>query len=131
MGHWFNRSQEYAARNRGERYHRLQYATAESVVLAPIPCWRHLPEAEWRRNVAELVEEVEAAQARAERRSQRRSNKKGRRDSEGDDDHHVELRHPHYRPPRLDRSPKTHFHAKEKQISPMDRTTQAHPSRNA
>ncbi len=112
-GYWFDRSKEYAARNRGERYHRLQYATAESVVLAPIPCWRHLPEAEWRRNVAELVEEVEA-RARAERRSQRRPSKKGRRESDDDHDDRVQLRHPHYRPSKLDHSSKPRFHAKSK-----------------
>jgi hypothetical protein len=57
-GYWFDRTQEYAARNRGEEYGRLTYATEEAFVLSRLPCWEHLsPEEYWKR-VAELVEEI-------------------------------------------------------------------------
>ncbi|MBW8873979.1 MAG: transposase [Acidobacteria bacterium] len=68
-GHWFDRSQETAARSRGEEHGRLKYATAETVILSPIPCWAHLSEEEYRERVASLGKEieVEAAVAREER----------------------------------------------------------------
>ncbi len=50
-GWWFDRSKEFAARRRGEPYGRLEYATEETVVLDPLPCWRHLPIKEVRRRV--------------------------------------------------------------------------------
>jgi len=59
-GHWFDRSQETAARSRGEEYGRLQYATAETVILSPIPCWAHLSDDEYRARVASLGEDIEA-----------------------------------------------------------------------
>ena len=36
-------------RQRGEDFHRLRYATVETLHLSPLPCWQHLPEEEWRR----------------------------------------------------------------------------------
>jgi REP element-mobilizing transposase RayT len=66
-GHWFNRSQEHAARIRGEEYGRLQYATAEAVILTPIPCWAHLSAEEYRRRVASLQEDIEAEAAAVRR----------------------------------------------------------------
>src|SRR5436853_5554908 len=66
-GHWFDRSQEHAARVRGEEYSRFEYATTETVILSPIPCWAHLPPEVYRARVAGLVEgiETEAAQSRS------------------------------------------------------------------
>jgi len=43
-GYWFNRSQEYAARRRGEVFDRLRYAEKVTVELSPLPCWQHLSE---------------------------------------------------------------------------------------
>lgn len=40
-GYWFDRTQKYAARNRGEDFGRLKYATAETLELSPLPCWAH------------------------------------------------------------------------------------------
>ncbi len=37
-GLWFDRTQEYAARNRGEDFDRLKYATEEILELSPLPC---------------------------------------------------------------------------------------------
>ncbi|MES1241771.1 MAG: transposase [Acidobacteriota bacterium] len=58
-GLWFDRTQEYAARNRGEELSRLKYASAESFELTPLPCWAHLPAEAYRQQVAALVEQVE------------------------------------------------------------------------
>jgi len=63
QGLWFDRTQEYAARVQGERFHRLEYATPERIELEPLPCWRHLPHKEYRRRVREVILEIEAETA--------------------------------------------------------------------
>jgi hypothetical protein len=57
-GYWFDRTREYSARNRGEEHSRLQFATAESLSLVPLPCWRHLSTSEFRRRIAGLIAEI-------------------------------------------------------------------------
>ena len=51
-GYWFDRTQEFAARQRGEEYGRLDFAERETVTLSPLPCWENLPADEQRRRVA-------------------------------------------------------------------------------
>jgi hypothetical protein len=62
-GTWFDRTQEYAAKNRGKDFGRLQYASEEAFELTPLPCWAHLPPEVYRQRVAELVEEIESEAA--------------------------------------------------------------------
>ncbi len=59
LGYWFDRSQEYAARQRGESYERLTHATPETLHLDPLPCWRHLSVEERREQVRQLLAEIE------------------------------------------------------------------------
>jgi REP element-mobilizing transposase RayT len=68
-GHWFDRTRQYAAKNRGEKLGREEYVFAESLVLSPIPCWAHLPADRYREQIKTLVEEVDAEAARARQRS--------------------------------------------------------------
>jgi hypothetical protein len=63
QGYWFDRTQEYAARNRGEDFGRMKYATAETFELTPLPCWAHLAPEVYRQRVAALVEEIESEAA--------------------------------------------------------------------
>ena len=65
-GYWFDRTREYAARNRGEAFDRLQYATLETLYLSPLPCWKHLPKNVWRACALNLIHEIEE-EAAAER----------------------------------------------------------------
>ena len=58
-GYWFDRTKEYAARNRGEKFDRLQYATVETIHLSPLPCWKHLPDDVWRARALDLIHEIE------------------------------------------------------------------------
>src|SRR5437763_5302540 len=58
-GLWFDRTQEYLARRRGEKFELLQYATREVLELDPLPCWKHLTEEQRRVRVAALVEDIE------------------------------------------------------------------------
>jgi hypothetical protein len=67
QGYWFDRTAESAADRRGETFERYEYATAETVIFEPLPCWSHLPVEEQRRRVASLVQAIdEAAAARRE-----------------------------------------------------------------
>jgi len=62
-GLWFDRTQEYAARRRGEEFSRLQYATREILTLDPLPCWKDLTEEQRQRRAAALVADIEAEAA--------------------------------------------------------------------
>jgi hypothetical protein len=62
-GLWFDRTQEYAARRRGEDFSRLQYATREILTLDPLPCWKGLTEEQRQRRAAALVKDIEAEAA--------------------------------------------------------------------
>jgi hypothetical protein len=62
-GLWFDRSQEYAARRRGEEFGSRQYATPETLTLSQLPCWRHLPPEEYQARVADLVSAIESEHA--------------------------------------------------------------------
>jgi hypothetical protein len=67
MGHWIDRTQEFAACNQRKETTPLQFATEELVVLSPIPCWAHLEPEAYRARVAAMVGtlETEAALARS------------------------------------------------------------------
>src|SRR5262245_6252241 len=66
VGYWFNRSQEYAARRRGEDFDRYDYATEETVEFSKLPCWQHLSDETYQKRVEGLVQEIED-EAAAER----------------------------------------------------------------
>jgi hypothetical protein len=57
-GLWFDRTAEFAARNRGENFGRLKYAEEEELVLSQLPCWADLTPEQYRARIAELVEET-------------------------------------------------------------------------
>jgi hypothetical protein len=100
-GTWFDRTQEYAARRRGEKFHRLQYATAETLHLSPLPCWEHLSEGEWKKRALAMITEIE--EQAAARRSRTGSQPLGAS--------RVRGQHPHDRPARSKRSPAPAIHA--------------------
>jgi REP element-mobilizing transposase RayT len=61
QGYWFDGTQEYAARRRGEDCDDpMRFATPEVLILSPLPCWRHLSEEKRRGLVAGLIAEIEA-----------------------------------------------------------------------
>jgi putative transposase len=100
-GTWFDRTREYAARNRGEAFDRLKYATVETLRLSPLPCWKHLPADVWRGRTLSLVQEIE--EEAAVRMSETGSQPLGAAAILG--------QHPHDRPRNPKRSPAPLFHA--------------------
>ncbi len=94
-GYYFSRTQEYAARRRGERYDRYEYATQETVTLSPLPCWAHLSKEEYRKRVqgqlASIQEEIAARRRRTGARPLGREA--------------ILAQHPHSRPKKLKKSP--------------------------
>jgi hypothetical protein len=105
-GYWFDRTQEYAARNRGEKFDRLRYASVETLHLSPLPCWRHLPPEVWRGRALNLVHEID--EEAAVRRSRTGSQPLGVAAVLG--------QHPHDRPKRPKRSPAPLFHAMSEKV---------------
>ena len=105
-GTWFDRSQEYAARNRGEDYGRLQYATEEELILTPLPCWMDLSPEQYQERVADLVEEIEA-EARVERE---------RKGLEPLGVEAILKQDPHTRPNQTKKSPVPAFHTASKAV---------------
>lgn len=100
-GLWFDRSQEYAARMRGEFLHRLKFATREIVLLDPLPCWRHLPESAYRKAVGDVIERIE--EETASRHSRDVTQPVGVKA--------ILAQHPHHRPRILKKSWAPAFHA--------------------
>jgi hypothetical protein len=68
-GRWYDRTQEYLARRKGEDADPLQHATSETVTFSPLPCWEHLPPETYRKRVGSLVQEIEEEAAAARRRT--------------------------------------------------------------
>src|SRR3954467_369458 len=105
-GYWFDRTQEYAARRRRETFDRLRFATRETLILSPLPCWKGLSEAAWRQRAAALVAEIESEFA-----AQR--TKTGRQPLGVSA---VLSQHPHDRPQRSKKSPAPFVHAASRQV---------------
>ncbi|HEX6900098.1 MAG TPA: transposase [Thermoanaerobaculia bacterium] len=100
-GYWFNRTQEYAARRRREKFDPLQYATPEELVLSPLPCWKHLPPEEYKRRILKMRDEIEAEAAAA--RAKTGVQPLGRKA--------ILAQHPHHQPETMKKSPKPRIHA--------------------
>ncbi len=108
VGRWFNRTAEFNSRVlRGETEVDVEeLASEERVVISPLPCWEHLPEMQWRRAVADLVEEIdrEAAVKRAELGKTSLGAAK------------ILTEDPERRPERVEKSQKPRFHARDPEV---------------
>jgi hypothetical protein len=71
-GTWYDRTQQYLARRKGEDADPLQHATPETVTFSPLPCWKHLSPEAYRERVAKMGIEIEedAAAARKQTRAE-------------------------------------------------------------
>ena len=100
-GLWFDRTREYAAKQRGERCASRDFASEETFTLDAIPCWRHFDSRVVRGYIRDLMTEIEE--------EAKRQNGKpiGRMAL-------MRLR-PHSRPKRLQRAPAPAFHCASRQ----------------
>jgi REP element-mobilizing transposase RayT len=105
-GAWFNRTQEYEARNRGESFHERQFASPEIVTLEPLPAWAHLPPEKVTELIREMVETIEAQAA--QRRAETSALPLGPAA--------IKAQRPHHRPSKLKKSPAPLFHAATRRI---------------
>ena len=103
-GFWFDRTKEGAARRRGEAFSRYDFATSETIVLSPVPCWRHLTPEQYRHRIADLVHEIEA--------DAERDRQQGGREPLGAEG--VKTQNPLEAPRRSKKSPAPDFHAATK-----------------
>ena len=100
-GTWFDRTQEWSARQRGLLFEPRKYASTERVVLSPLPCWRHLAPEHYRSLVAGLIDQIEARAAAA--RATTGASVLGPAA--------IQNQHSHDRPKRSKKSPAPFFHA--------------------
>jgi hypothetical protein len=105
-GLWFDRTRESAARRRGETFERDRFATPETVVLSPLPCWEHLSPEKQRERVAAVVQEIE--EETAARRKRTGATPLGRAA--------VLKQDPLERPKKIKKSPAPLFHAVSKRV---------------
>jgi hypothetical protein len=99
-GTWFDRTQEYAARSRGEKFDRLQYTAPETLYLSPLPCWKHLSPEVWRGYALSLLQEIE------EETAAHLANTGGQPLGAAS----ILIQDPHHRPEHHKRSPAPLFH---------------------
>ncbi len=106
VGTWFDQTQEYAARRRGEKFDRMKYATREILVLSPLPCWKHLSAEIRRQLVVEMIADIESEAALRRQRS----------GSQVMGASKVRGQNPFDRPARPKKSPAPLFHAASKLV---------------
>lgn len=100
-GLWFDRTAEFAARQRGEEFGDGDYAEEEIVELTPLPAWKALSPEAYRQSVAEIVEDIEKETAARHRHE--KTAPVGARSVVRED--------PHHEPNKLTSSPRPRFHA--------------------
>ena len=105
-GLWFDRTQEYLARRRGEKFELLQYATREVLELDPLPCWEHLTADQRRARIAALVEDIESEVAVRRKRTGAKPLGAAA----------VLAQNPRQRPKKTKKSPAPAFHAASKAV---------------
>lgn len=59
-GYWFDRTAEFHARRKGQAFGPYTHAKREHLSFDPLPCWKHLGEAERQKLVSAIVEDIEA-----------------------------------------------------------------------
>ena len=68
-GTWYDRTQQYLARRKGEDADPLKHTRTEAVIFSPLPCWKHLAPEAYRERVAKLGLEIEEEAAAKRKRT--------------------------------------------------------------
>ncbi len=106
QGYWYDETQAYAARRRGEDFDPMRFATLETLTLSPLPCWKHFSEEKRRKLAADLIAEIEAEAA---------VHRQGT-GSQALGASAVRGQHPFDRPKKSKKSPAPWFHAASKAV---------------
>ena len=102
-GVWYNRTKEWAARQRNLEFGEEDFATRYRVGFAPLPAYRHLPEEEYQAKVAGLIRQIEEKYAA----------KRAKDDDSVAGEQKILIQNPFKAPTQeTDNSPKPLFHAK-------------------
>lgn len=105
-GIWFNRTQEWTARNRGESYSPQDFATDYLLELDPLPCWQELSPDLYRELVGDLIEQIESETERLHRE----------RSVQPLGVTAILSQHPHKRPKKMANSPAPLIHAATRKV---------------
>lgn len=107
-GVWHDRSAQHEAggEKAGAGADSEGFAHPQEVELSPLPCWSHLSVAEWRRNMADLVDEIDRDAADRRRETGRRSLGVAA----------VLAVDPMRRPNEVEKSPKPRFHGSDPKV---------------
>jgi hypothetical protein len=103
-GHWYDRTQEYLARRKGEDADPAEHATAETVTFSPLPCWEHLSPEAYRDRVGKMAGQIEEEAAAARKRTGAHPFGAAK----------ILAQHPWTRPERVKKSPAPLLHAASK-----------------
>ena len=68
-GTWYDRTQQYLARRKGEDADPAKHVTTETVTFSPLPCWKHLSPEAYRERVAKMGLEIEEEAAAKRKRT--------------------------------------------------------------
>src|ERR1041385_1152007 len=63
-GTWYDHTQEYLARRKGEDSDPAKHSMTETVTFSPLPCWEHLSPEAYRQRVGKMAVEIEEEAAR-------------------------------------------------------------------
>ena len=103
VGHWYDRTKEHAARQprRKKDVDPQEYPSEHRIHLEPLPCWEHLPESNWRRQVEVMISGIDEDGARQRRQTGKKSLGVKK----------ILNVRPTRRPGKVERSPRPRFHA--------------------
>ncbi|HTG36176.1 MAG TPA: hypothetical protein VLB76_24920 [Thermoanaerobaculia bacterium] len=104
-GVWVNRTAEYLAKQRGETRGPQDFEEPETLILVPLPCWKHLSSQQYRHQIEIMVQKTENT-ASAQR-------EKSGKQPLGPDA--IRRQDPRTEPSRTKKSPAPRFHAFHKE----------------
>jgi len=104
-GVWINRTAEYLAKQRSETRGPQDFEEPETLILVPLPCWKHLSSEQYRHQIEIMVQKIENT-ASAQRE------KSGKQPLEPDA---IRRQDPRTEPSRTKKSPAPRFHAFHKE----------------
>jgi len=109
-GVWVHRSRQYAAQRQRKPCSPNDFSEVELLSFAPLPCWAHLSEVQYRERIRAMLLEIE--QESAEARERDRSPLPARRVCR----RRVLRQHPHSGPEKLQKRPAPLVHAFRKSV---------------